>query len=92
MPWYSVADIQIAERDGTVALPFTYQVRPGLPVFLEPAPGRGSVAHQADRPDQGVGDVARRRGRRLLAQPHRLELAPVVRDRGVLLGLRLHRG
>lgn len=31
MPWYSVADIQIAHRDGTKASPFTYQVRPAVP-------------------------------------------------------------
>ncbi|HEX9089635.1 MAG TPA: hypothetical protein VF867_19240 [Arthrobacter sp.] len=31
MPWYSVADIQIAHRDGTKATPFTYQVRPAVP-------------------------------------------------------------
>ena len=31
MPWYSVADIQIANRDGVRAEPFTYQVRPAVP-------------------------------------------------------------
>lgn len=35
MPWYSVADIQVADRDGTTAKPFTYQVRPGVPELNE---------------------------------------------------------
>ncbi|QOD05917.1 hypothetical protein [Pseudarthrobacter sp. BIM B-2242] len=35
MPWYSVADIQIANRDKTLAKPFTYQVRPGVPELNE---------------------------------------------------------
>lgn len=35
MPWYSVADIQVADRDGTLAKPFTYQVRPGVPELNE---------------------------------------------------------
>jgi hypothetical protein len=35
MPWYSVADIQIAHRDGTKAAPFTYQVRPAVPELNE---------------------------------------------------------
>lgn len=35
MPWYSVADIQIAHRDGAKAAPFTYQVRPAVPELNE---------------------------------------------------------
>jgi hypothetical protein len=35
MPWYSVADIQVAHRDGAKASPFTYQVRPGVPELNE---------------------------------------------------------
>lgn len=35
MPWYSVADIQVAHRDGAKANPFTYQVRPGVPELNE---------------------------------------------------------
>ena len=35
MPWYSVADIQIAARNSETASPFTYQVRPSHPELNE---------------------------------------------------------
>ena len=31
MPWFSLADIQDAEKKGSRAIPFTFQVRPGRP-------------------------------------------------------------
>lgn len=35
MPWYSAADIQIANRDGKPVTPFTYQIRPSHPADNE---------------------------------------------------------